>query len=101
MDRAAFKKLCFILQSACGLKCSRRVSVSKKVAIFLCVKFVFKRFGQTVSKHFHAVLNSVLSLHAMFLGCLGALDGTYIDVHVPITEKGRYRNRRVKSPSTY
>ncbi|KAL8504082.1 hypothetical protein ACS0TY_022711 [Phlomoides rotata] len=26
-------------------------------------------------------------------GCLGSLDETYIDVHVPITEKGRYRNR--------
>ncbi|KAL8552508.1 hypothetical protein ACS0TY_001262 [Phlomoides rotata] len=123
MDRAAFHKLCFILQSVCGLKCSRRVSVPEKVAMFLsilahhtknrCVKFAFKRSGQTVSKHFHVVLNSVLRLHAMFLvnpqpitedetdprwqsfqGCLGALDGTYIDVHVPITEKGRYRNRK-------
>ncbi|KAL8553738.1 hypothetical protein ACS0TY_002143 [Phlomoides rotata] len=27
-------------------------------------------------------------------GCLGALDGTYIDVHVPISEKGWYRNRK-------
>ncbi|KAL8530867.1 hypothetical protein ACS0TY_007772 [Phlomoides rotata] len=123
MDRAAFHKLCFILQSVCGLKCSRRVSVSENVAMFLsilahhtknrCVKFAFKWSGQTVSKHFHAVLNSVLSLHAMFLvkpqpivesesdsrwqqfqGCLGALDDTYIDVHVPISEKGRYRNRK-------
>ncbi|KAL8541930.1 hypothetical protein ACS0TY_002978 [Phlomoides rotata] len=78
-----------------------------------CVKFSFKWSGQTVSKHFHTVLNSVLGLHAMFLikpqpiteddidprwqsfqGFLGALDGTYIDVHVPITEKGRYRNRK-------
>ncbi|KAL8479059.1 hypothetical protein ACS0TY_030817 [Phlomoides rotata] len=55
MDRAAFHKLCFILQSVCGLKCSRRVSVAEK------------RSGQTVSKHFHVVLNSVMRLHAMFL----------------------------------
>ncbi|KAL8524625.1 hypothetical protein ACS0TY_014285 [Phlomoides rotata] len=27
-------------------------------------------------------------------GCLGALDGTYIDVHVPSIDKGRYRNRK-------
>ncbi|KAL8548438.1 hypothetical protein ACS0TY_007660 [Phlomoides rotata] len=27
-------------------------------------------------------------------GCLGALDGTYIDVHVPTIDKGRYRNRK-------
>ncbi|KAL8461915.1 hypothetical protein ACS0TY_033114 [Phlomoides rotata] len=122
MDRAAFHKLCFVLQYVCGLKCSRRVSVSEKVTMFLsilahhtknrCVKFAFKRSGQTVSKHFHAVLSSVSRLHAMFLvkpqliteddtdprcqqfqGCLGALDGTYIDVHVHITEKGQYRNR--------
>ncbi|KAL8496916.1 hypothetical protein ACS0TY_020556 [Phlomoides rotata] len=77
MDRATFHKLCFILQSVCGLKCSRRVSVPEKVAMFLsilahhtknrCVKFAFKRSGQTVSKNFHAVLNSALRLHAMFL----------------------------------
>ncbi|KAL8511442.1 hypothetical protein ACS0TY_018012 [Phlomoides rotata] len=77
MDRATFHKLCFILQSMCGLKSSRRVGVSEKVAMFLsilahhaknrCVKFAFKRFGQTVSKHFHAMLNSVLRLHVMFL----------------------------------
>ncbi|KAL8463586.1 hypothetical protein ACS0TY_034297 [Phlomoides rotata] len=77
MDRAAFHKLCFILQSVCGLKPSRRVTVHKKVAMFLsilahhtknkCVKFAFKRFGQTVSKHFHAVLSCVLRMHAMLL----------------------------------
>ncbi|KAL8554535.1 hypothetical protein ACS0TY_002648 [Phlomoides rotata] len=27
-------------------------------------------------------------------GCLGALDCTYIDVHIPTTEKGRYRNQK-------
>ncbi|KAL8492843.1 hypothetical protein ACS0TY_024151 [Phlomoides rotata] len=64
MDRATFHKLCFILQSVCGLKSSRRVCVFEKVAMFLsilshhtknrCVKFAFKRSG-------------VLRLHAMFL----------------------------------
>ncbi|KAL8511677.1 hypothetical protein ACS0TY_018192 [Phlomoides rotata] len=29
-----------------------------------------------------------------FPGCLGALDGTFVDVHVPTTDKGRYRNRK-------
>ncbi|KAL8545179.1 hypothetical protein ACS0TY_005393 [Phlomoides rotata] len=77
------------------------------------VKFAFKRSGQTISKHFHAVLNSVLRLHVMFLvrpqpinddntdprwrqfqGCLGPLNGTHIDVHVHISDKGRYRNRK-------
>ncbi|KAL8499200.1 hypothetical protein ACS0TY_022247 [Phlomoides rotata] len=77
IDCATFHKLCFILQFVCGLKCSRRVSVPEKVAMFLsilahhiknrCVKVAFKRSGQTVLKHFHAVLNSVLRMHAMFL----------------------------------
>jgi hypothetical protein len=29
-----------------------------------------------------------------FSDCLGALDGTHIDVHLPIAEQGRYRNRK-------
>ncbi|KAL0293061.1 UNVERIFIED_CONTAM: hypothetical protein Sangu_2526400 [Sesamum angustifolium] len=29
-----------------------------------------------------------------FKGCLGALDGTFIDVRVPEHEKGRYRKRK-------
>ncbi|KAL8499488.1 hypothetical protein ACS0TY_022441 [Phlomoides rotata] len=121
MGCTSFHKLCFILQYVRRLKSYRRVSVSKKVAMFLsilthhtknrCVKFAFKRSGQTVSKHFHTMLNYMVWMYAMFLvkpqpmneditdprwqqfqGCLGALDGTYIDVHMPTTEKERYRN---------
>ncbi|KAL8481366.1 hypothetical protein ACS0TY_027759 [Phlomoides rotata] len=123
MDRATFHKLCDMLQSFGGLKSSRRVTVIEKVAMFLsvlahhtknrCVKFQFKRSGQTVSKHFHAVLHCVLRMHSLLLvkpqavtedsidvrwqkfpGCLGALDGTHVDVHVPTTDKGRYRNQK-------
>ncbi|KAL8550718.1 hypothetical protein ACS0TY_009210 [Phlomoides rotata] len=77
MNRATFYKLCFMLQSMGGLKSSRRVTVTKKVAMFLsvlahhtknrCVKFQFKRSGQTVSKHFHAVLHCVLRMQSLFL----------------------------------
>ncbi|KAL8538782.1 hypothetical protein ACS0TY_000698 [Phlomoides rotata] len=123
MDRALFQKLCRLVRTFGGLKSSRNISVEEKVAMFLsilahytknrCVKFRFKRSGQTVSKHFNHVLNCVLSLQDMFLvpalsvdentsdprwakfqGCLGALDGTYIDVHVPSVDKGQYRNRK-------
>ncbi|KAL8473355.1 hypothetical protein ACS0TY_030257 [Phlomoides rotata] len=88
MDRASFHKLCGLVRTFDGLKSSRNISVEEK------------RSGQTVSKHFNQVLNCVLSLQGMFLvpalsvdantsdpwwakfqGCLGALDGTYIDVH--------------------
>ncbi|KAL8531840.1 hypothetical protein ACS0TY_008443 [Phlomoides rotata] len=37
MDRATFHMLCFILQSVCGLKASRRACVSEKVAMFLSI----------------------------------------------------------------
>ncbi|KAL8495822.1 hypothetical protein ACS0TY_019799 [Phlomoides rotata] len=59
------------------LKSSKNIIVAEKVAMFLfilahytknkCVKFQFKRSGQTVSKHFHAVLQCVLKLHYLFL----------------------------------
>ncbi|XP_042009200.1 putative nuclease HARBI1 [Salvia splendens] len=61
----------------------------------------------------HIVLSGVLTLHKVFLvkpepvddactdprwtwfkGCLGALDGMYINVRVPIADTPRYRNRK-------
>ncbi|KAL8492832.1 hypothetical protein ACS0TY_024144 [Phlomoides rotata] len=108
------RNLSDLVDSVGGLKPSRRVTVTEKVAMFLSilahhtknryVKFQFKQSGQTVSKHFHASLFLVKPLPVTtdsidvrwqkFSGCLGALDGTYIDVHVPTTDKGRYRNRK-------
>ncbi|KAL0310317.1 UNVERIFIED_CONTAM: hypothetical protein Scaly_2940400 [Sesamum calycinum] len=95
----------------------------EQVAIFLSViahhkkncviKHDFIRSGRTISKHFHAVLRSVLRLHSILLarpspilegcldphwrwfqGCLGALDGTHVEVRVADSKKGRYRNRK-------
>ncbi|KAL8488893.1 hypothetical protein ACS0TY_024985 [Phlomoides rotata] len=123
MDRVAFVRLSNILQSLGGLKNSKYVTAQEKVAMFLSVlahhtknrsiTFQFRRSGQTVSRYFHSVLRSVLKLHSNFLvqpqpipddsndprwkkfkGCLGALDGTHIDVLVPTAEKARYRNRK-------
>ncbi|KAL8528287.1 hypothetical protein ACS0TY_005914 [Phlomoides rotata] len=123
MDRSYFYRLCHLLQDVGGLKSSKYINVYEKVAMFLsilahhsknrCVKFQFKGSGQTVSKQFHSVLRSVFKLHYLLLvkptpipddsndtrwgnfkGCLGALDGTYIDVHIPSIDKGRYRNRK-------
>ncbi|KAL8497843.1 hypothetical protein ACS0TY_021259 [Phlomoides rotata] len=123
MDRVAFARLCSLLHTLGGLRNSKYVSVQEKVAMFLTVlshhtknrsiKFQFKRSGHTVSKYFHHVLQSVLKLHQLFLvqpdpvpedspdprwqdfkGCLGALDGTYIDARVPTVDQARYRNRK-------
>ncbi|KAL8531491.1 hypothetical protein ACS0TY_008182 [Phlomoides rotata] len=82
-------------------------------AKWLVVKFSFKRSGQTIHTYFHNVLRAVLKLHEVLLakpspvtddcthlswkhfkGCLGALDGTLIDVTVPETDKARYRTRK-------
>ncbi|KAL8489563.1 hypothetical protein ACS0TY_025467 [Phlomoides rotata] len=119
MDRLAFSRLCSLLQDLGGLTNSKYVNVQEKVAMFFSIlahhtknrsiKFQCKRSGQTVSKHFH----SVLKLHSLFLvqpervaedskdprwqnfkGCLDALDGTYIDVHVLAVDQARYRNRK-------
>ncbi|KAL8532950.1 hypothetical protein ACS0TY_009274 [Phlomoides rotata] len=77
MDRLAFSRLCNLLQDLGGLTNSKYVNVQEKVAMFLSIlahhtknrsiKFQFKRSGQTVSKHFHSVLKSVLKLHSLFL----------------------------------
>ncbi|KAK4381054.1 hypothetical protein Sango_3004700 [Sesamum angolense] len=102
---------------------TKNVFVPEQVAIFLSVlshhkkncfvKHDFIRSGRTVSKHFHVVLHVVCKMHKVLLtkptpiaddcsdphwkwfkGCLGALDGTFIDVRVPGHENGRYRTRK-------
>ncbi|KAL0385727.1 UNVERIFIED_CONTAM: hypothetical protein Sradi_2967000 [Sesamum radiatum] len=123
MSRNAFGRLCQILENPGGLRVTRHLTISEQVAIFLSVlahhkkncvvKHDFICSGRTISKHFYSVLRVVLRVQSIFLprstaigeesqdtrwrwfkGCLGALDGTHIDVRVPDSEKGRYRNRK-------
>ena len=71
----------------------------------------FQRSTETISRHFHMVLNGVLRLQEFkhpepipndstdekwkyFKNCLGALDGTHIRMNVPVQDKPRYRNRK-------
>lgn len=43
----------------------------------------------------HLSLHLFIVISLFFLqGCLGALDGTYINVHVPENERGRYRTKK-------
>ncbi|KAL8548836.1 hypothetical protein ACS0TY_007920 [Phlomoides rotata] len=84
-----------------GLKSSRNTSVGEQVAI------------RTVSKYLHIVLNAIIKLHPkllarpdtigdgytdnrwrFFKNCLGALDGSYVNVSVPRYDQSRYRNRK-------
>ncbi|XP_042066675.1 protein ANTAGONIST OF LIKE HETEROCHROMATIN PROTEIN 1-like [Salvia splendens] len=123
MDRNTFGRLCILLRGTGDLVDGNFVSVEEQVAMFLgilahhkknrIVRFQFTRSGYTVSRYVHAVLGAVLKLHdtllvtpepvsdeyddsrwKWFKGCLGALDGTYINMHVPNEDKPRYRSRK-------
>ncbi|XP_057775531.1 uncharacterized protein LOC130994506 [Salvia miltiorrhiza] len=123
MDRNTFGRLCRILRELGGLVDGRFVTVEEQVAMFLSVlahhkknrivRFDFWRSGQTISYYVHAVLGAILKIHGIFLskpepvnddstdprwrwfkGCLGALDGTYINVMVSNNDKARYRTRK-------
>ncbi|XP_057800517.1 uncharacterized protein LOC131015993 [Salvia miltiorrhiza] len=123
MDRNTFGRLCQLLRQLGGLHNSRYIGVEEQVAMFLSVlahhkknrvvRFDFRRSGDTITRYVHIVLKAVLSLHVLlfvkpcpiaddcidprwrwFKGCLGALDGTYIDVMVPNQDKPRYRTRK-------
>ncbi|XP_008779183.2 uncharacterized protein LOC103698914 [Phoenix dactylifera] len=99
------------------------MDIEEMVAIFLhiishdvknrIIKRQVARSSETISRQFHAVLNSVLCLHSMLLrkpeagteNCtderwkwfknfLGALDGTYIKVNLEEVDKPRYRSHK-------
>ncbi|KAL0311985.1 UNVERIFIED_CONTAM: hypothetical protein Sradi_5597800 [Sesamum radiatum] len=119
MTRNAFGRLCQMLETSGGLTATRHLTITEQVAIFLSVlahhkkncvvKHDFIRSDRTISKHFHSVLRAMLRLQPLLLsrsspirddsadprwrwfkGCLGALDGTHVEVRVSDSEKGRY-----------
>ncbi|KAI3695280.1 hypothetical protein L1987_78275 [Smallanthus sonchifolius] len=123
MNRETFVRRCNMLERDGKLKASKYLQLDEQVAIFLYVlahhvknrvaKFLFHRSRDTISKHFHNVLNAVIRLQdelfqkpepisetstderwKWFKGCLGAIDGTHISVQVPEEDKPRYRNRK-------
>ncbi|KAG8374538.1 hypothetical protein BUALT_Bualt10G0005600 [Buddleja alternifolia] len=123
MDMGTYARLCYLLHNVWRLSDSKYVKLKEMVCFFLTilahhkknriVKFDLVWSGHTVSIYFNAVIISLLKLHPIFLvtpksvddecnvarwksfkGCLGALDGTYIDVQLPLLDKPRYRNRK-------
>ncbi|XP_057720225.1 uncharacterized protein LOC130934701 [Arachis stenosperma] len=123
MSLNAFANLCELLQVQGGLDDDGHVGIGEQVATFLIilahhtknrsVQVRFYRSDETVSRYFHKVLGSILRVQSVlfakadhvpedsidprwkwFKGCLGALDGTYIDVTVPKSDKSRYRTRK-------
>ncbi|KAM6554034.1 hypothetical protein CsatB_014796 [Cannabis sativa] len=125
MDRRTFGVLCELHRHNGRLKVDGLVTIEEQVCIFLnilahhvknrTIHHKFKRSGETISRYFNAVLSGVLRLQASLLvvpepvsescnddrwkwfkNCLGALDGTHIEVHVSQTDKPSYRNRKGK-----
>ncbi|KAH6827596.1 hypothetical protein C2S53_015281 [Perilla frutescens var. hirtella] len=123
MNRQTFVRLCSRLE-ATGIICStKNMLVDEQVAMTVhilahhqkqrTINNNFERSGETISRHFRRVINSIISIQGellkkpepvpdsctderwkWFKGCLGALDGTHIKVLVPKEDKPRYRTRK-------
>ncbi|XP_047309786.1 protein ALP1-like [Impatiens glandulifera] len=107
-----------------GLQDNSNVTVEESIAMFLLVighgvkrrvlGGIYIRSLETISRRFHEVLRLVLSLSKDFIrlpnqvenvyendhkwrwfkDCLGALDGTHVEMTIPLKDQGRYRNRK-------
>ncbi|XP_057531016.1 protein ALP1-like [Amaranthus tricolor] len=123
MNRFAFSKLRELVRDIGGLSDTRNMTVEEIVAIFLytishhkknrCDSSYFYSSGETVSRQFHLCLMTILKLHDVLLkkpspitedceddkwkyfkNCLGALDGTMINVTVPSEDRSKYQTRK-------
>ena len=115
--KRSFFDLCAILRERAGLKDTFYMSVEEAVTIFLLVLSHNQKFRlirstyrwtlEPISRHFNEVLGAVLSLSHEFIKLpdaatelpednrwkwfpdgLGALDGTHVDVGVPLRNQG-------------
>ncbi|XP_072066276.1 uncharacterized protein [Arachis hypogaea] len=111
MSLNAFATLCELLQVHGGLDEDGHVGIGEQVATFLIIlahhtknrslQVRFYRSGETISRYFHKadpVLEDCVDPRWKWFkigrGCLGALDGTYIEVTIPKSDKFRYRTRK-------
>jgi hypothetical protein len=128
--KRSFFDLCAMLRERAGLKDTFHVTVEEAVTIVLLVlghgmKFrlirsTYRLTLEPISRHFNEVLGAILSLsHEIiklpdpatelpedhkwrwFPDGLGALDGTHVDVRVPLRKQGRYRNRKKAITATF
>ncbi|XP_060968634.1 uncharacterized protein LOC115718073 [Cannabis sativa] len=123
MNRRTFGVLCELLHTDGRVKRNGSVTIEEQVCMFVhtlahhvknrTLNARFKRSGETISRHFNSILHGVLRLQENLLvsqdpvpancidsrwrwfeNCLGALDGTYIEVRVSEVDKPRYRTRK-------
>ncbi|CAI0469603.1 unnamed protein product [Linum tenue] len=123
MNCRTFQKLCNLLRDVGGLRCSCYLEIDEMVVIFLYtithneknrqLQVTFRRLGETICRVIKIVLHSVLKLHSVLLrkpkpvlensddpkwkyfkNCLGALDGTIVEVRATKENQERYRTRK-------
>ncbi|XP_047259984.1 uncharacterized protein LOC124892855 [Capsicum annuum] len=127
MTPSSFTGLCEILVRDGGLRPTVQVTVEEQVAKTLYLlahnvtnrelSFIFRRSGESVSRHFHVVLRAILGLYEKFIkqpdgshvpyeisssqrfypyfkDCIGAIDGTHIRVKVSQHKAPKYRGRK-------
>ncbi|XP_075654994.1 uncharacterized protein LOC142625185 [Castanea sativa] len=126
MGPQAFQGLCDILRRDGDLQDTQRATVEEQVGKFLHMlahnqttrtMSFFYRSGETISRHFHNVLRSIIMLEDQFLrqsngtqvpleilnssrfnpyfkDCIGALDGTHVRAKVSNEDAPRYRGRK-------
>ncbi|KAL6506832.1 hypothetical protein OROHE_022269 [Orobanche hederae] len=102
IDRNTFAKLCFLLSELGGLRHQRYMTVEEQVSMFLSVLGHHKKQRVIRFDHHRSVNPTPIGDDSTdprwkwFKGCLGALDGTYVDVHVSSKDRPRYRTRKGK-----
>ncbi|KAL0006046.1 hypothetical protein SO802_013607 [Lithocarpus litseifolius] len=112
MKPHVFLQLCNVLQHTYGLQHTRHIRLEESVGICLmilgqgaCYRMVQERFqhsGETIHRHFHRVLKrlSIMPMDILkpsdptFSDCIGAIDGTHIQVVVGDDKKASYYNRQ-------
>ncbi|XP_057529918.1 protein ALP1-like [Amaranthus tricolor] len=123
VNRQTFNIICEMLKEIGGLTRTKNMSLDEIVAMFLytlahhkknrSIAHFFIRSRETVSRQFNLCLRAILKLHEHLLykptpileecederwkpfkNCLGALDGTYVNVTVHPQGRGKYRTRK-------
>ncbi|XP_074322023.1 uncharacterized protein LOC141659164 [Apium graveolens] len=127
MSPGAFLDLCKMLIVEGNLRPTTRATVEEQVVksfyllghnVTVCeLSVFFRRSGETVSRHFHNVLNAIIELEDKFLiqpngsqvsseiftearfypyfkDCIGTIDGTHVRVKVSSSEAVKYRGRK-------
>ncbi|GKD35635.1 ALP1-like protein [Tanacetum coccineum] len=89
MNRLAFSKLCKLLETRGGLRSSKHMLVDEQVAMFLHT-LAHNEKNRIIVNRFQRSGETIIGK----IGCLGALDGTYIKVKVPTCDRKPYRTRK-------